>query len=114
MSTGHDTLTAAAREAGMRQLDTFINGGMMPHFFEEQGDMSLANLKAAASKASKACVKTPLRPEARMMANYAVALYRDALYARTGRRGLQALGIHNQYRSLYEGGKLGIDSRGTK
>lgn len=113
MLTGLEDLTADGRNSGMRTVDAYIKGTPLPNFFETQDGLDLKALKDAAVAASKLAAKTPLLNDVRMDANYKVALYRDALYARSGRRVLQGLGVHNIYRTLYEGGKLGIDSKGT-
>lgn len=114
MPTGFSTTDVSSTEtAGKVWRSVYVDGKDAPQFLEEQPTLKLEALRAKAKQLSKEAAARPNDRGLRMEANYAAALWRDALAGTFRRRALQGMGAHNNWRILYETAKIHFVTHGS-
>lgn len=110
------SLSINASVQQMQAIDAWVRGGDKPELPDAYSTFAalINGIKDTANTADALLTATTINnPKLRGDAAYAAAIYRDTLYALSGRCRLLKLGLHNAYRETYGVGKAAVNAKLT-
>jgi hypothetical protein len=104
-------ITSDSVMEGMKDIQLYGQGkAVIPLFSEQFESLLFPELVKDAEAKDEASAQFPGKSTLRMPMNLATALARDAAYSHAGRRHIQGLGLHTDFRKTYELAKVALDA----
>lgn len=110
------SLSISASVQQMQAVDAWVRGGDKPKLTDQYNTFAalINGIKNTANTADALLTDSTINnPKLRSDAAYTAAVYRDTLYALSGRCRLLKLGLHNAYRETYGVGKAAVNAKLT-